>query len=87
MAASDSTSIQKTTKDLGEWLMKADKSGPPGKFRAWIYQHAILPRVLWPLLVYEVPNSGDNAAEEEQQLSLQMAWSAPQLQERAIVWQ
>ncbi|KAK0150652.1 hypothetical protein N1851_008245 [Merluccius polli] len=32
-----------------------DKSGLPGKFKAWIYQHGVLPRILWPLLVYEFP--------------------------------
>ena len=26
----------------------------PGKFKAWLYQHAILPQVLWPLMLYEV---------------------------------
>ena len=32
-----------------------DKSGLPGKYKAaWIYQHGILPRLLWPLLVYDV---------------------------------
>jgi len=31
-----------------------DKSGLPGKFKAWIYQHSILSRILWPLLAYEV---------------------------------
>ncbi|KAL0159871.1 hypothetical protein M9458_043596, partial [Cirrhinus mrigala] len=30
-------------------------SGLPGKFKAWIYQHGILPRLLWPLLKYQVP--------------------------------
>ena len=35
--------------------MAVDKSGLPGKFKAWIYQHGILPRLLWPLLVYDVP--------------------------------
>ena len=34
-----------------------DKSGLPGKFKAWIYQHGVLPRILWPLLVYEFPIS------------------------------
>lgn len=53
----DSASIQKTIKDLEEWFTKVDKSGLPGIFKAWIYQHAILPRILWPLLVYEVPMS------------------------------
>ena len=32
-----------------------DKSGLPGKFKAWCYQHGVLPRLLWPLLVYAVP--------------------------------
>ncbi|KAI4902387.1 hypothetical protein NFI96_019478 [Prochilodus magdalenae] len=32
-----------------------DKSGLPGKFKAWMYQHGILPQLLWPLLVYDVP--------------------------------
>lgn len=31
-----------------------DKSGLLGKFKTWIYQHGILPQILWPLLVYEV---------------------------------
>ena len=51
----DANSIKKTINDLEEWLRKVDKSGLPGRFRAWIYQHAVLPRILWPLLVYEVP--------------------------------
>lgn len=34
-----------------------DKSGLPGKYKAWGYQHRFLPRLLWPLLVYEFPFS------------------------------
>lgn len=30
-------------------------SGLPGRFKAWIYQHSILPRILWPLLIYTAP--------------------------------
>ncbi|KAK1786543.1 hypothetical protein P4O66_002996 [Electrophorus voltai] len=51
----DSAAIQKSNDKLGAWLTKVDKSGLPDRFKAWIYQHSILPRVLWPLLVYEVP--------------------------------
>ncbi|XP_075893028.1 uncharacterized protein LOC142895694, partial [Nelusetta ayraudi] len=51
----DSAAIQKSIEELGGWLTKVDKSGLPGRFKAWIYQHSILPRVLWPLLVYAVP--------------------------------
>ncbi|KAI2644044.1 Peptide chain release factor 1 [Labeo rohita] len=34
-----------------------EKSGLLGKYKAWGYQHGEVPRLLWPLLVYEVPVS------------------------------
>ncbi|KAJ3609088.1 hypothetical protein NHX12_023615 [Muraenolepis orangiensis] len=52
----DTTSIQSTCTELDGWLKSVDKSGLPGKFKAWVYQHGILPRILWPL-VYAVPIS------------------------------
>ena len=51
----DTAAKQKTVKDLEEWLTKIDKSGLPGRFKAWLFQHAVLPRILWPLLVYDIP--------------------------------
>ncbi|XP_028310814.1 uncharacterized protein LOC114468234 [Gouania willdenowi] len=53
----DTTSIQLTCTALDGWLKSVGKSGLPGKFKAWVYQHGILPRILWPLLVYAVPIS------------------------------
>lgn len=50
----DSDTILQTKADLTAWLTAIDKSGLPGKFKAWIYQHGVLPRLLWPLLVYEL---------------------------------
>ncbi len=50
----DAASIRVTYQELEAWLVVADKSGLPGMFRAWIYQHGILPWIFWPLLVYEV---------------------------------
>ncbi|KAK0142515.1 hypothetical protein N1851_019559 [Merluccius polli] len=49
--------MQKTSKKLEAWLSKVDKTGLPGRFKAWIYQHSILPRILWLLLVYAVPTT------------------------------
>ncbi|TWW62214.1 hypothetical protein D4764_04G0008610 [Takifugu flavidus] len=37
----DTAAIQKSTEQLGGWLTKVDKSGLPGRFKAWIYQHSI----------------------------------------------
>ena len=51
----DTAAKQKTIKDLEEWLTKIDKSGLPGRFKAWLFQRAVLPRILWPLLVYDIP--------------------------------
>nr|XP_055068382.1 uncharacterized protein LOC129450032 [Misgurnus anguillicaudatus] len=51
------TAICATNLELEVWLAVVDKSGLPGKFKAWIYQHGILPRILWPLMIYEVPIS------------------------------
>ncbi|XP_061896860.1 uncharacterized protein LOC133645950 [Entelurus aequoreus] len=53
----DTAAIQTTIKELQTWLSAVDKSGLPGRFKAWIYQHGVLPRILWPLLLYEVPLS------------------------------
>lgn len=45
----DTAAIKRTCGDPGVWLTKADKFELPSRFKAWIYQHAVLPRVLWPL--------------------------------------
>ena len=49
----DTAAIQKSIQDLKEWLNKIDKTGFPGRFKAWIFQHAVLPCILWLLLLYE----------------------------------
>ena len=51
----DAASIKNTCEELEGWLKDVDKTGLPGKFKAWVYQHGILPRILWPLLLYEFP--------------------------------
>lgn len=53
----DAASTKATNDQLESWLTTVDKSGLPGKFKAWLYQHGILPRILWPLLVYDFPIS------------------------------
>lgn len=51
----DRQSVKETVTTAVEWMERVEKSGLPGKFKAWCYQHGVLPRILWPLLVYEVP--------------------------------
>ena len=51
----DIEAVKETRKQVTNWMEAIDRSGLPGKFKAWCYQHGVLPRLLWPLLVYEVP--------------------------------
>ncbi|KAL7868065.1 hypothetical protein SRHO_G00094490 [Serrasalmus rhombeus] len=58
----DSTSIQLTCAEVDGWLKSVDKSDLPGKFKAWVYQHGFLPRILRPLLIYAVPRFGESSS-------------------------
>ena len=35
-------------------LLGKDEINLPGKLKAWIFQHGLLPRLLWPLQIYKV---------------------------------
>jgi hypothetical protein len=50
----DKNSVKKMVKQSDECMETIDKSGLPGKYKAWCYQHGVLPRLLWPLLMYNV---------------------------------
>ncbi|XP_076155564.1 uncharacterized protein LOC143138951 [Alosa pseudoharengus] len=52
---SDRNNISDTVNQADEWLRRIDKSGLPGKFKSWIYQHGLLPRLMWLLTVYQIP--------------------------------
>ncbi|XP_056314571.1 uncharacterized protein LOC130229674 [Danio aesculapii] len=53
----DKESVRQMSVQVDTWMTSLEKSGLPGKYKAWGYQHGVLPRLLWPLLVYEVPVS------------------------------
>ncbi|XP_066299893.1 uncharacterized protein [Branchiostoma lanceolatum] len=52
---SDRKNVSSTMMQIEEWLRRIEKSGLPGKFKAWLYQHGMLPRLMWLLTVYEIP--------------------------------
>ena len=39
---------------VSKGMRSINKTGQPGKFNAWINQHGVLPRIAWPLLLYEI---------------------------------
>ena len=54
---SDKSSQGRLRQQLEEGLRRIDKSELRGKFKTWIYHHGLLPRLVWPLMVNEVPVS------------------------------
>ena len=38
-------------------LKKIDKCKLPGRYKSWILQYMLLPRLMWPLTIYNVPAS------------------------------
>lgn len=53
----DKAAIRYTWEECEQWMQEVDNSGLPRRFKAWVYQHRILPRILWPLMLYEFPIS------------------------------
>lgn len=51
----DGANVADAVKQTEEWLKKIDRSRLPGKFKSCLYQHGILPTLIWLIKVYEFP--------------------------------
>ena len=51
----DREQTEETVKELKRSLKKLDRCRVPGKYKAWMLQHMVLPRLMWPLTIYQVP--------------------------------
>ena len=51
----DTNAVRTAVRDLELWLARVDIFGLPGLFKTWVYQHAVLSRILWLLFVYDSP--------------------------------
>merc|ERR1712154_621707 len=47
--------IEEAMKECKGGLKKIDKCKLPGKYKAWMLQHMLLPRLMWPLTIYKIP--------------------------------
>ena len=48
----DVNNSRRLERETTEILVHIDKTGLPG-FKAWIFQHGLLPRLIWPLILYK----------------------------------
>ena len=53
----DSEQIEEVLKKLKQELRRIQKSKVPGRYKAWMVQHMLLPRLMWPLTIYNTPES------------------------------
>ena len=59
----DSKRKTELSTQLTDGLRKIEKCLLPGKFKVWILQFMLIPKLLWPLLVYDIPSSKVEALE------------------------
>ena len=58
----DRDNVRKLERQVEDGLKTIDHCRLPGKFKTWLYQHSLLPRLIWSLM-YEVPNTTVKALE------------------------
>ena len=49
--------IKEVEEHLKEDLKKIGKCKLPGRYKCWMEQHMLTPRVMWPLSIYNIPMS------------------------------
>ena len=53
----DGDNVKKLENQGKDELRKIDRSNTPRKFKGRIYQHSLLPRLIWPMMLYAVLSS------------------------------
>ena len=57
MSLNEQEQIEEVKNQVKEDLKKIEKCRLPGRYKAWMVQHMLLPRIMWPLSIYNVPMS------------------------------
>ena len=61
----DREQTEDVMKELKQGLSRIQKAKIPGRYKAWMVQHMLLPRLMWPLTIYNIP---ETKVEEMQRL-------------------
>ena len=57
MSLNERDQIENIVDQAKKELKKIEKCRLPGKYKGWIVQHMLLPRIMWPLSIYNVPET------------------------------
>ena len=55
MTLNEKEQIDDIVKQTKQDLKKLDRCKVPGRYKGWMMQHMLLPRLLWPLSIYNIP--------------------------------
>ena len=78
----DRNNIISTEKQTKDWLRRIKKSGHPGIFKVGLYQHGLLPSLMWLLTVYDVLMTSVGGRKERKTAAQRMGEAA----ERGSCW-
>ena len=53
----DRDQVDKVSVSMKEGIKKLDKCALAGRYKAWILQNMLLPRLMWPLSIYSIPQT------------------------------
>ncbi|MEL7079400.1 MAG: Ulp1 family isopeptidase, partial [Cyanobacteria bacterium J06582_2] len=56
-ALNDKEQTEEVLKEAKQGLRKIGETKIPGRYKAWVVQHMLLPRLMWPLTIYNIPES------------------------------
>ena len=53
----DQEQAEETLEELQRSLRRLERCQVPGRYKAWMIQHMIIPRIMWPLTIYRIPET------------------------------
>ena len=75
----DSENVKRFKQQVSSGLAKIERSLLPGKYKLWFYQHGLLPRLSWPMLMYDIPVSTVESIQKTVNRWLQKWLGVPQI--------
>ena len=61
----DKENVKRFKEETIHGLMKIEDSNLPGKFKVWVLQHTLIPKMRWPMMLYEIPVTTMEAVERK----------------------
>ena len=77
-SVADRGNVDRGAREFEAWLAAVDKAECTGAQKAWCYHFVVMPKVLWPLTVYEFPLSRVQMLERKASKFLRKWLGAPQ---------